>query len=123
MMKNRRTCKFVALMLALVMVLGLVACGGSGSKVEHSDLVGKWSGEVMTLWFKADIQDYVLVDFDGSDMYFGYNYTIDGNVLTVNLEDMDDEMVLTLESDQLVYEVEYEGKVYTEVFTRVSDEG
>ena len=118
-MMKRLTCA----LLALVMVLGLVACGGSSSKVEHSDLVGKWSGEVMTLWFKADIQDYVLVDFDGSDMYYGYNYTIDGNVLTVNLEDMDDEMVLTLESDQLVYEVEYEGKVYTEVFTRVSDEG
>lgn len=122
-MNNRKTCKLVALLLALVMVLGLAACGGSDSKLEHSDLIGTWEGKVMTLKFKADNPDFVLVDFDGSDMFFGYSYTIDGNVLTVDLDGMDDEMVLTLESDKLVYQFVYQEQTLTEVFTRVSDEG
>lgn len=101
-MKYRKNIKVAALMLAVVMLLGLTACGGSGSQVQHSDLLGKWVSEDMTVWFKADLPDHVLVSFDNSDMYYGYSYTIDGNVLKVEMESVQSVMELTVESGRLV---------------------
>ena len=102
-MKQRNYVKTAALVLAVVMLLGLTACGGgSGSQVQHSDLVGKWASEEMTLYFKADLPEYVLVSFDNSDMYYGYSYTVEDNVLKVEIESMESVLEVTVESDRLV---------------------
>lgn len=101
-MKYRKNIKVAALMLAIVILLGLTACGGDGRQVQHSDLLGKWASEDMTLWFKADLPEHVLVSFDNSDMYYGYSYTIEGNVLEVELESVQSVMELTVDSGRLV---------------------
>lgn len=101
-MKQIKYVKMAALALAVVMLLGLTACGGSGSQVQHSDLVGKWASEEMTLYFKADLPEYVLVSFDNSDMYYGYSYTVEDNVLKVEIESMESVLEVTVESDRLV---------------------
>ena len=102
-MKQRNYVKTAALVLAVVMLLGLTACGGgSGSQVQHSDLVGKWASEEMSLLFKADLPDYVMVSFDNSDMYYGYSYTVEDNVLKVEIESMESVLEVTVESDRLV---------------------
>lgn len=101
-MNYRKNLKVAALLLAIVMLLGLAACGGSSNRVQHSDLLGKWTSEEMGLWFKADLPEHVLVSFDNSDMYYGYSYTIEGNVLKVEMESLQSVMELTVDSGRLV---------------------
>ena len=101
-MKQRNYYRVAALLLAVMMTLGLAACGGSGSggqvdqpqKNDHSANTvwnGLWVGEDEVLQIMSDESIALLfyVETDGFykgaqnnfDEVYSYSYTIDGNVL------------------------------------------
>lgn len=114
MMKNRKIFQIAALMMAFVMVLGLAACGGSGSdpKVQHSDLFGSWASDDMLLTFLEDFPGVAFMAYiENPGEVVVYGYTIEGNVVKLELEpdesgmmtDAPAEMKMTMKSGRLEY--------------------
>ena len=144
-MKQRNYYRVAALLLAVMMTLGLAACGGSGSggqvdqpqKNDHSANTvwnGLWVGEDEVLQIMSDESIALLfyVETDGFykgaqnnfDEVYSYSYTIDGNVLKLKNGYAADEgvapetMELTMNGDRLVSG----DKVYIK-FTETSGSG
>lgn len=112
MMKSRKNMKMAAMLLAVVMLLGLAACGGQEASLTSEDLHGNWASNDRCLIFPTDFDGAAVMYYiDQPDVFYGYNYTIDGNVLKMeNTDTWEDEnameapetMELTFDADQLV---------------------
>ena len=136
MMMHRKFHRAAALVLAMVLMLGLVACG---SQTQPEDFLGKWitaDGE-MALYFKDEIDGLsvhvaFLHQYDYPDEDRSYYYTIDGNVVKLERDngettdeileyesDAPDELELTLESGFLGFGKKLVGGDL--VFTKAKD--
>lgn len=128
-MKNRNYFRAAALVLAVVMALGLAACGGSGSQsqsggqsasnsADNSAWYGLWSNEDVILEIRSTYAKlHHLAEPMVIERTYSCGYLIDGNTMHLDINSDDEvlRMDLTLDSDQLVAGGET-------VYTRLSDD-